>query len=416
MSEKVYFELQDQESWDFQSTDGDVIYTNSISRFEKVKTIIFLQYGESEWSPGFNLSTMELPALDSIFIYKIEIPDSTTNSEVDESKLFDAIDEKSLAKVRMIEIYDCNVEFLPDWMQHCIGITSLNPTMLRLRELPAWFSQLSQLEVLKCYESGFSAFPHQILGLKNIKELDFNKGHHIAEIPDEIKNLQSLRILNLWNTTFTYVSPELFLLPDIQEFNLFATSYPNIPPETMNAIKKLQREKPFSEIWWLRDEKPYGTHIKTLNNNKNQQVMKNKFNQTSIGWRLLTSLKKWFFVVLIFTALLGCTHTNKNIPATKTTEATAQEKPKPEAEKFTFRIIPAAENTFGYEILDQGKILVQQKTIPAMPGNNGFKTEDDAKKCADFVISKLNQNIMPPSVTPEELDSLGIITNSNITN
>ncbi len=119
MSEKVYLELQDQENWDFQSTDGDVIYTNSISRFEKVKTIIFLQYGESEWSPGFNLSTMELPALDSIFIYKIEIPDSTTNSEVDESKLFDAIDEKSLAKVRMIEIYDCNVEFLPDWMQHC---------------------------------------------------------------------------------------------------------------------------------------------------------------------------------------------------------------------------------------------------------------------------------------------------------
>jgi hypothetical protein len=246
--------------------------------------------------------------------------------------------------------------------------------------------------------------------------LDFSKGHHITVIPDEIKNLQSLRILELWNTKFTYVSPELFLLPDVQKLSLFATSYPNIPPETMNVINKLQREKPFIEIWWLNYEKPYGTRIKTLNNNKNQQVMEKKFNQTSKGWRFLKNIQKWLFVGVIFTALLACSNTNTNIPAAKTTAATPQENPKPEVEKFTFRIIPAAENTFGYEILDQGKILVQQKTIPAMPGNKGFQTEDDAKKCADFVISKLNQNIMPPSVTPEELDSLGIITNSNITN
>ena len=416
MSEKVYLELQDQENWEIQSTDGDVIYTNRISRFEKVKTITFFHYGETEWSPGFNLSPMELPSLESIFIYKMEIPDSIPFSEVDASKIFNTIDEKSLSNVKTIEIYDNYDECLPDWIQHCAEITSMNLSMLKLRELPAWFSRLSLLERLKCYDIGFSEFPRQILGLKNIKELDFSKGHHITVIPDEIKNFQSLRTLELWNTTFTYVSPELFLLPDIQEINLFATSYPNITPETMHAIKKLQREKPFIEIWWLKDEKPYGTHIKTLNNNKNQQVMKNKFNQTSIGWRLLTSLKKWFFVVLIFTALLACTHTNTYQPAAKTTEATAQEKPKAEVEKYTFRIIPALENTFGYEILDQGKILVQQKTIPAMPGNNGFKTEDDAKKCADFVISKLNRNIMPPSVTPEELDSLGIITNSNITN
>jgi hypothetical protein len=144
--------------------------------------------------------------------------------------------------------------------------------------------------------------------------------------------------------------------------------------------------------------------------------MKTKFYQILSKRSNLGSLQLRLILLLVVASLVSCSQESTKTTQSKTTEATTQEKPKSEAEKFTFRIIPAAENTFGYEILDQGKILVRQITIPAMPGNNGFKTEDDAKKCADFVISKLNQNIMPPSVTPEELDSLGIITNSNITN
>jgi hypothetical protein len=144
--------------------------------------------------------------------------------------------------------------------------------------------------------------------------------------------------------------------------------------------------------------------------------MKTKFYQISSKRSNPGLFQRWLIIMLVVASLVSCSQESTKTTDSKTTAATAQEKPKSEAEKFTFRVIPAAENTFGYEILDQGKILVQQKTIPAMPGNNGFKTEDDAKKCADFVISKLNRNIMPPSVTPEELDSLGIITNSNITN
>jgi hypothetical protein len=84
--------------------------------------------------------------------------------------------------------------------------------------------------------------------------------------------------------------------------------------------------------------------------------------------------------------------------------------PNPQFQKYAFNIIPSVESTFGYEISDQGKILVRQKTIPSLPGNSGFKTKADAEKCARFVISKLNRNIMPPTVTPKEIDSLGIRT------
>lgn len=124
--------------------------------------------------------------------------------------------------------------------------------------------------------------------------------------------------------------------------------------------------------------------------------------------------QKWVILMLVFYTFLGCSQESAKTADSKTTKATSQEKPKAEVEKYTFRIIPALENTFGYEILDQGKILVQQKSIPSLPGNKGFSNEADAEKCAVFVISKLNRNIMPPSVTPEELDSLGIFINSKL--
>jgi hypothetical protein len=88
-----------------------------------------------------------------------------------------------------------------------------------------------------------------------------------------------------------------------------------------------------------------------------------------------------------------------------------QNKTQSPGEKYTFKIIPVVGNTFGYEISDLGKIIVLQKTIPSLPGNSGFRSKADAEKCARLVISKLNRNIMPPAVTPKEIDSLGIRTN-----
>ena len=37
-----------------------------------------------------------------------------------------------------------------------------------------------------------------------------------------------------------------------------------------------------------------------------------------------------------------------------------------------------------------------------------FKTEDDAIKVAEMMAEKIYNNIMPPSITPEELQAAGI--------
>ena len=66
------------------------------------------------------------------------------------------------------------------------------------------------------------------------------------------------------------------------------------------------------------------------------------------------------------------------------------------------------DKTWGYDISIDGVTYVHQPTIPAVSGNIGFSSKEDAHKTAEFVVSKIKNNEMPPSITPEELKELGI--------
>lgn len=65
---------------------------------------------------------------------------------------------------------------------------------------------------------------------------------------------------------------------------------------------------------------------------------------------------------------------------------------------------------YGYDIYidSSGSPTVHQPNIPAVPGNKGFATESDAKRIGELVAGKVKNNIMPPSISPAELDSLGV--------
>lgn len=64
---------------------------------------------------------------------------------------------------------------------------------------------------------------------------------------------------------------------------------------------------------------------------------------------------------------------------------------------------------YGYAILIFGERQINQPHKPGMPGLNGFKTAADAKKVGEFVAHKIRNNNMPPSVSTQELDSLGVL-------
>ena len=77
--------------------------------------------------------------------------------------------------------------------------------------------------------------------------------------------------------------------------------------------------------------------------------------------------------------------------------------------KLTYILIDSENGTYGYEIYIDGKKYIHQVNIPGLPGNKGFADKNSAAKIAEFVISKIQKNIMPPTVTLNELDSLDII-------
>jgi len=79
---------------------------------------------------------------------------------------------------------------------------------------------------------------------------------------------------------------------------------------------------------------------------------------------------------------------------------------------FETKIIDGKENTFGYEIavILNGKTQrIRQEHKPSVPGIRGFDTKEDAQKVADFVVNKIKTKGFPPTVTPEELKTLGVL-------
>lgn len=66
-------------------------------------------------------------------------------------------------------------------------------------------------------------------------------------------------------------------------------------------------------------------------------------------------------------------------------------------------------NGWGYLIYADGKKYINQDNIPAIQKNIPFADQQDATKCANFVIEKLETEIGSlPTITKEELKELGI--------
>ena len=63
---------------------------------------------------------------------------------------------------------------------------------------------------------------------------------------------------------------------------------------------------------------------------------------------------------------------------------------------------------WAYRIYEDTTAVIEQRSVPGIQGNNGFVSKEQALKTGALVVSKLDKGVFPPTVSRNELDSVGI--------
>src|SRR5205814_8511102 len=71
--------------------------------------------------------------------------------------------------------------------------------------------------------------------------------------------------------------------------------------------------------------------------------------------------------------------------------------------KLTYKVIDAPKHTYCYDVFADGRLVIHQTSAPALPGNEGFKTKEDATNVALLVIEKVKKCEMPPTISIDEM-------------
>ena len=114
-------------------------------------------------------------------------------------------------------------------------------------------------------------------------------------------------------------------------------------------------------------------------------------------------------IIFIFAILAACQAGPQKEVAVKTTPAPSEAAKKKPSSKSTFEISTLqSANGWSYQIRQNGKLLVDQPTVPGRPGTAGFQSQEDAQKVAELVKAKLQAKVFPPSISEADLQNLNI--------
>ncbi len=75
-------------------------------------------------------------------------------------------------------------------------------------------------------------------------------------------------------------------------------------------------------------------------------------------------------------------------------------------EQFSMNVVLNSDGTLGYEIRQDGKLVMLQTTIPGKKGASGFKEKRHAVEVGQLVIQKMLEGINPPDISNKELQTI----------
>lgn len=117
---------------------------------------------------------------------------------------------------------------------------------------------------------------------------------------------------------------------------------------------------------------------------------------------------KYFFFVLLFT-VFSCSEKRQKPEEKKGIHTIEKKTMNKDVALLTYKITKSETTGYGYAIMMDNRLFIDQPTIPGQPGNKGFQTKEKAVKVAKLVIYKIKNNQFPPSIAREELDSLNVL-------
>lgn len=125
---------------------------------------------------------------------------------------------------------------------------------------------------------------------------------------------------------------------------------------------------------------------------------------------LIFNFALFFFTFLLFSSCEDPKHKNGEDSSQSNTDINASV-PSNGMELKTFQVKDSAGRSqgWGYDIYVNGKKTIHQPIIPAVSGNNSFKSESDAQKVALFAVDKMLKEGPLPTILIKELDSLGVL-------
>jgi hypothetical protein len=132
----------------------------------------------------------------------------------------------------------------------------------------------------------------------------------------------------------------------------------------------------------------------------------------NVGGRSVAETVKSFAALILSCCMSGTMLFAQAPPAPAQRDSSAAKFPAASAyanTKLTYKIIDAPKQTYGYDIFADGRLVIHQTSAPALPGNGGFKTKQDASKIAALVIGKIRKGEMPPTVSIDEMKKLNVI-------
>lgn len=114
---------------------------------------------------------------------------------------------------------------------------------------------------------------------------------------------------------------------------------------------------------------------------------------------------KYVYLICIGVLLASCGAEETDESDVKPEKGTTQaEKP-----KYTSNVYFLEDVGWCYQVFRGTKMILNQKHVPAVQGIKGFETKEKAEIAVNFIMERVIAGNERPSVTPEELDSIGAI-------